>query len=1057
MPKPVNNPFKISINQKEDPVNLKAGDIFNNKLEIISKIGQGGMGIVYLARDRETERHVALKLIQGQEIQFSQKQRFLKEIKALAQLQHPNIVQLFHFDYEPQEHYTFEYVKGDTLDGLINNDDWFKLAQIFQIIFQTIHVVHQQGIIHRDLKPSNIMIDNTNQPKIMDFGLAKLANNNHTTNTASVLGSLAYMSPEQVQGRELDLTTDIYSLGATFYQILSGRPPFQGNNVVPQILYSDPIEPRKLKPNIPVELEAICLKCLEKNSKYRYKNAQQTAQDLHNFILYLPISAKTPSTITRMRKFFMRNKAICSLTIISVVIFVFTLFWYTYSLHQEQLKTLSAKSKEEKAKLMAQQQAQTEQLRSTKIALFLADRAANEQNWQECGALVCKGLEFISTLHTSEANILRKEAYELLYLALRNFRCLWRKKNFFDSKVVHKRYIRNFCFSPNNKILASVGQDGQIFLWQTTTGKKIFSFRSYSQMLALTENRPPFFFDSDDTFCYVSPKGEFVSVFIPQRKITKTKMKVELPIQSLVVDNNKVAILEFSSKNLVVYNHKNQSYQKLASQLKNIKFDLYKNLLVVASFTKKDVEIWDLNENKIISRFYTEHFTEQVVINDTYAIIADTKSSIKIWSTTQKKLLYTINKDLSKIHSLAFANGDLIIVADKIYAWNIKKNKLHFVIDRRKYRSPVLGGDYLACANETYQGIQLWDVANDKVVMWRKFSHLSNFLVTPNENLFVFHKEDKKIYSMQQTIYTVGNQTETIFIPENMVSMSKDFINYIATDYCDGGVFIFSHNFASRQTTRILSFESLHKMKNFPRLSARESLLAYIKDDLLCFLDINTQKVLPSIKTKGVKEISLSPKGNFIAAVHNNKIQIWNILSRKKVLEIKEKRSVSLHQFSMSGSIYTYKTSDDTLFVWNVLLKKYLGQIVTSSRIISNTIHPNNKLIALCLQNRIEIWDIKERCVVYEILHIEDFDLKKISFNDKGTKLFFHSQKPETILGYYQFSAKSFAKNSEFNPYNIFSRDKKWLEKNASTVSQMVFNRFVDEKLEVKDCDYIDK
>ncbi len=248
--------------------------------ELLEEIARGGMGVVYKARQMSLNRPVALKMIlAGEWATPEARQRFRAEAEAAANLQHPNIVAIHEVgEHEGQQYFSMDFVAGKNLAELVRGNPLSaeRVASYVKTIAEAVHFAHQRGILHRDLKPQNVLIDADDRPRITDFGLAKrVETDSGLTRTGDVLGSPSYMPPEQASSRpdELGPPSDVYSLGAILYELLTGRPPFRG--VTPletlcQVIQSPPVSPRKLNPDVPQDLETICLKCLEKRPQQRY-------------------------------------------------------------------------------------------------------------------------------------------------------------------------------------------------------------------------------------------------------------------------------------------------------------------------------------------------------------------------------------------------------------------------------------------------------------------------------------------------------------------------------------------------------------------------------------------------------------------------------------------------------------------------------------------------------------------------------------------------------------------------------------------------------------------
>ncbi|WP_372368940.1 WD40 repeat domain-containing serine/threonine protein kinase [Candidatus Uabimicrobium sp. HlEnr_7] len=302
--------------------------------KIISELGRGGMGVVYKAFDQNLQRFVALKVIHESNIKNDAVKRFLREIKTVAALQHPNIVQLYESGTSPQIYFTMEYIDGLPLRDKIKTlqFQFEELALIFIKICYALQQMHHRKIIHRDIKPDNIMLTAENEPKLMDFGLAKhMMDFNSLSQQGDIIGTPFYMSPEQALSANTDARTDIYSLGATLYEMLTARPPFLGKlyvQVAYNVVNNDPIAPRLLNNEIPSDLELICLKCLEKSPFRRYPNIESLLSDLENYLQHKPISIKS-ERLYRFKKWCYRHK-ILSLSAIFFVFLLATISFFSY-------------------------------------------------------------------------------------------------------------------------------------------------------------------------------------------------------------------------------------------------------------------------------------------------------------------------------------------------------------------------------------------------------------------------------------------------------------------------------------------------------------------------------------------------------------------------------------------------------------------------------------------------------------------------------------------------------------------------------------------------------
>ena len=290
--------------------------------EILREIARGGMGVVFRARQVSLNRPVALKMIlAGQLADDTDVRRFYTEAEAAANLDHPGIVPIFEVgQHEGQHYFSMGFVEGKSLsqrlaEGPLSSRE---AAELMLKVAEAIEYAHQRGVIHRDLKPANVLLDQNGNPRVTDFGLAKkLEGDSGLTGSGQVMGTPSYMPPEQAGGKrgEVGPAADVYSLGATLYALVTGRPPFQAStamDTVMQLIDDEPVPPRRLNPSIPRDLETIILKCLDKEPGKRYDTAANLAGDLRRFLNREPILARPVSQAERAWRWCRRNPFLAS-------------------------------------------------------------------------------------------------------------------------------------------------------------------------------------------------------------------------------------------------------------------------------------------------------------------------------------------------------------------------------------------------------------------------------------------------------------------------------------------------------------------------------------------------------------------------------------------------------------------------------------------------------------------------------------------------------------------------------------------------------------------------
>ncbi len=324
----VDNPYAIADHFLESGMQI-------GRFLLHERIGQGGFGIVLRATDTRLNRDVALKILRF-EASMSEDacRRFAREAKAAAALSHPNIVHVHESGSDRGIQYLVcEFVQGQNLASLIHGATSYspeKAAELIAQLADAVEHAHQRGILHRDLKPSNILIeDGTGKPRITDFGMASLIDEiQDNTQTGAAIGTPAYMSPEQAAGapKEIGPGTDIYGLGSILYQLLTGSPPFSGTTVfdtLRSVLESPATPPRALHSTIPKDLEAICLKCLEKKPMQRYASARGLQTDLCKFSNHEPVLARNTNSFSLFLRWLRRNRLLAT-SLASAFVFLLT-------------------------------------------------------------------------------------------------------------------------------------------------------------------------------------------------------------------------------------------------------------------------------------------------------------------------------------------------------------------------------------------------------------------------------------------------------------------------------------------------------------------------------------------------------------------------------------------------------------------------------------------------------------------------------------------------------------------------------------------------------------
>jgi WD40 repeat protein len=476
--------------------------------EILGELGRGGMGVVYRARQVGLNRLVALKVLLGGGHASPEEQvRFHTEAEAIARLRHPNIVQVYETGaHEGAQYFALEYVEGGSLADHLRGRPLppRTAAGLIEVLARAVHAAHRQGVIHRDLKPANVLLAVSRDPKgsasegvlpfgsrltdavpkITDFGLAKcLDSDSQLTRTGSVAGTPGYMAPEQAWGpsREVGPAADVYGLGATLYDLLTGRPPFQGPTALEtlqQLRDDEPAPPRRLQPRVPRDLETICLKCLNKEPRRRYAAADALAEDLARFLKGESIRARPAGPLRRVGKWVLRRPAVAGLLVLVMFLAgaglggVLAALGYAFA-------GWDRAARQERAAVQAGADART---------------ARNAAQRQSAGLLFERGLQLAEQKDAGEGLIWMAEALKqtpdetdadrAFSRMVRVNLAAWGRLLPRPLAVLDAADISCAAVSPDGNIVATGDHDGRIHLWEAATGRPRGAPLAYTHSVA---------------------------------------------------------------------------------------------------------------------------------------------------------------------------------------------------------------------------------------------------------------------------------------------------------------------------------------------------------------------------------------------------------------------------------------------------------------------------------------------------------------------------------------------------------------------------------------------
>ncbi len=712
--------------------------------ELLEEIARGGMGVVYKARQANLNRVVALKMIlAGQFAGEEDVQRFYTEAEAAASLDHPGIVPIFEIGEHAGQHYfSMGYIEGESLAQRVDDGPLppQEAAELVKKICDAMAYAHERGVIHRDLKPANILIDSNGQPKVTDFGLAKKTEaDSGLTGTGQILGTPAYMPPEQASGKtDVGPLADVYSLGAILYCLITGRPPFQAASPMDtllQVLDQEPVAPRIQNPQVPSDLDTICLKCLNKSPAKRYESAEALQVELQRFLDGEPIHARPVGALERGWRWCKRKPIVAGL-IAAVILLV--IIGSSASATLGVMAVNRADEAEENLQLARDEAKRADEKTDEAVASAEKERLARKETEKERNNANIERDRATSAKETAEATLARSnyllavtrwdanrapEANDLLDKVPPKYRQFeWRlaKRQFRGSDVTfygHTSSVNSVCFSPNGERIATGSRDGTVKLWDAATGEQLRTLKGHKAWV---------------TSVCVSPDGGWIASGSGDRTVRLWDAVTGEEIRALTGHKGVVTSVCFSPDGGRIVSGSKDKTVKLwdaatGEEIRTLKghTDDIDSVCfspdggrIATGCDDKTVKLWDVTTGEEIRTFKARSGAYSVCFSpDGMQIAVGGRGTVKLSDVATGRFLRTLEGHEDRVLSVCFSPDGGRIASGSwdrtIKLWNVTTGEeIRTLKGHKNFVSSVcFSPDGGRIATGGYETVKLWDAA----------------------------------------------------------------------------------------------------------------------------------------------------------------------------------------------------------------------------------------------------------------------------------------------------------------------------------------------------------
>ncbi len=931
------------------------------------QLGRGSMGVVYLARQERLQRLVAVKVVVAG-FDLPQAAAIVRaEAAVIARLKHPNIVQVYEIGEDDGEPFlTIEYVDGESLRERLLKErlPQRQAVELIEQLARAIHHAHTNGVVHRDLKPANILLVNSAGeliPKISDFGLAKVLDTlQEQTGIGMVLGTPKYMAPEQAEGRSAEIgpATDVYALGAILFELLAGRAPFESASslkLMQAISHHEVRFPLAAYQSVSADLQAICLKCLEKLPARRYASALELADDIRRFLDDFPVLARRPARLELVTKFIRRNPSFStSIAVVFASLIAASIIIVTFAIRESQARARAELLAKKESEALASVEALREMERRN---VYWANLHLAQKAWQ--GNRLDHMRQHLNQIAPTSSNKEDLRGFEWYYL--------WRLSSP-TSLTLNGHYgASKVAFNPSGQLLATPSSSGDVRFFNSQTGELEFALPASQRVMDIA-------FSPDGSKAAVADREFKISLWdLNSRKILRVLQGHGHSIRSIAFSPDNQQLISADEVERVVAWNANSGQQVWSIQrpdlyVSDIEFDRYGERLVIGCGLGNVVIVNAKDGLELLTIKAHSRWVTGVAFSPDGEHVASCSEDrkAKLWSLADSEMAIEIVGHEDVVTAVAFSHdGQTIGTASNdgtVRLWDAKtgQHRTSLVGHSNWVRSVTFSADDSLVASSSTDGtVRIWkpDLEWEIRTLTLKDNPVTSIAFSPEGDALFIGGHDGEIAVKDVKSGDSCRKIGAHGLPIRHISLNEDG-SKVATSSDDHTIKIWD----TQNGEELVVLEGHTTTVNSALFLAQDKQIASASyDGTIRIWDAATGKQLHMMQL-GTPQLAIacSPDGRLLASTGTPNVEIWDTSNWTKIAVLEgQNYALAALAFSADGELLAAGSTDRTIRIWDLKTGKELNRINGHTNVVTcvRFSQGNRRIVSGSQDGTVRIWE----------------------------------------------------------------------------------------------------